>query len=50
MVKYINIIKRLGNTEDDKKYFEDLLPLDFETIVEPFGGSLAVIRQILYIC
>ena len=46
MPKYINIIRRHGNKEDDIKYFIDLLPLDAKCIVEPFGGSFAVIRKV----
>ena len=42
MVKSINIIRRIGSKQNDIKYFSNLLPLDVETVVEPFGGSFAV--------
>lgn len=42
MVKSINIIRRIGSKQNDIKYFQDLLPTQVDTIVEPFGGSFAV--------
>ena len=36
---------RLGNKWNDIKHFEDLLPSDVKTVVEPFAGSWAVIRH-----
>jgi site-specific DNA-adenine methylase len=45
MVKYRNIITRLGNKENDIKYFHHLLPRDPLVVVEPFGGSFAVIKH-----
>ena len=45
MVRYRNIISRLGNKENDIKYFHHLLPRDPLVVVEPFGGSFAVIKH-----
>lgn len=45
MVKYNNIINRLGNKETDMKHFKHLLPLEVKTVVEPFSGSFAVIKH-----
>ena len=42
MPKELNVISRLGNKENDIKYFSHLLPLDVKTVVEPFAGSFAV--------
>ena len=44
MVKTITIIRRIGNKHNDLKHFMQILPLDVETVVEPFGGSFAVIK------
>ena len=44
MVKTINIIRRIGSKQNDIKYFSHLLPLEVETVIEPFGGSFAVIK------
>ena len=44
MVKTINIIRRIGSKQNDLKHFKHLLPLDVETVAEPFGGSFAVIK------
>ena len=44
MVKTINIIRRIGSKQNDIKYFNHLLPLEVETVIEPFGGSFAVIK------
>ena len=44
MVKCINIITRIGSKQNDIKYFKHLLPVDVETVVEPFAGSFAVIK------
>lgn len=41
-MKYVNIINRIGNKSTDIKFFKHLLPIDVETVVEPFGGSFAV--------
>ena len=41
-------IQRLGNKINDIKYFEKYLPFDVKNVVEPFGGSFAVIRKIYY--
>ena len=46
MVKYNNIINRLGNKETDMKHFKHLLPLDVKTVAEPFSGSFAVIKHL----
>ena len=43
MVKHNNVIKRLGNKETDMKHSKHLLPVDVETVAEPFSGSFAVI-------
>lgn len=37
---------RLGNKEQDIKYFQNYLPLDVLNIIEPFGGTFAVSRTI----
>jgi site-specific DNA-adenine methylase len=42
----VNLIQRLGSKTTDIKNFVDLLPLDVKTVVEPFGGSFAVIRDV----
>jgi len=44
MVKPIQIFGRFGNKTNDIKYFKHLLPLDVNTVVEPFGGTFAVSR------
>ena len=41
----INIITRIGSKQNDIKFFKDLLPLDVATVVEPFAGSFAVIKN-----
>ena len=46
MVKYNNIINRLGNKETDMKHFNHLLPVDVKTVAEPFSGPLAVIKHV----
>lgn len=45
MVKYTNIINRIGAKDNDIKYFKHLLPLDVQNIVEPFAGSFAIIKH-----
>ena len=45
MVRYSNVITRIGNKENDIKLFKHLLPLDVKTVVEPFAGSFAVIKH-----
>ena len=50
MVRYNDIISRLGTKEQDTKHFKHLLPTDVRTVVEPFGGSLAVIKHIYKDC
>ena len=40
-----NIINRLGNKSSDIKYFKHLLPNIPDNIIEPFGGTFAVIRN-----
>jgi site-specific DNA-adenine methylase len=37
---------RLGNKQNDIKYFNDRLPMDIKNVVEPFGGTFAVSRII----
>lgn len=39
---------RLGNKTREIKNFKELLPMDCKNIIEPFGGSFAVIRNIYY--
>lgn len=39
------LIQRLGNKKNEIKHFKYLLPKDSKYIVEPFGGSFAVIRE-----
>ena len=43
MVKYNNIINRLGN-ETDMKHFKHLLPVDVKTVAEPFSCSFEVTK------
>lgn len=43
--KEIILFGRLGNKENDIKFFEKYLPFDCVNVVEPFGGSFAVIRR-----
>lgn len=45
MVRYTNIINRVGSKETDIKFFKHLLPLDVDIVVEPFAGSFAVIKH-----
>ena len=45
MLKYNNIINRLGNKETDMKHFKHLLRVDVKTVAEPFSGSFAVIKH-----
>jgi len=42
MVKYTNIIKRIGSKQTDIEFFKHMLPIDVDIIVEPFAGSFAV--------
>ena len=41
----INIITRIGSKQNDIKFFKHVLPLDVATVVEPFAGSFAVIKN-----
>jgi len=41
-----SFIFRLGNKKNDIKYFIDYLPMDVKYILEPFGGSFAVINYV----
>lgn len=43
-----HLIQRIGSKTNDIKYFKDLLPLDVKNVVEPFGGSFAVIRDVYH--
>ena len=45
MLKYNNIINRSGGKENDINFFQHLLPLDVDAVVEPFGGSVAVVKH-----
>ena len=45
MVKYDNIINRLGNKETDMTHFKHLFPVVVKTVAEPFSGSSAVIKH-----
>ena len=45
MVRCSNVITRIGNKENDIKFFKQYLPLDVKTVVEPFAGSFAVIKH-----
>jgi len=42
--KDTTLFGRLGNKKTDIKFFSHLLPLDIKNVVEPFGGSFAVIK------
>ena len=46
--KKLNLIYRVGNKENDIKYFKHLLPLDIDNVIEPFGGSFQVIKNIYF--
>ncbi|RTL06723.1 hypothetical protein EKK58_04270 [Candidatus Dependentiae bacterium] len=41
-----NLITRTGSKQTDIKFFKHLLPMDVKNVVEPFGGSFAVIRDV----
>jgi len=41
-----HLIGRMGSKTNDIKFFKHLLPMDVNIVVEPFGGSFAVIRDI----
>lgn len=41
-----HLIQRIGSKTNDIKYFYDYLPLDVKNVVEPFGGSFALIRDV----
>jgi len=41
-----NLITRTGSKQTDIKFFKNLLPMNVKTVVEPFGGSFAVIRDV----
>lgn len=43
-----HLITRTGNKTNDIKHFIDLLPSDVKNVVEPFGGSFAVIRDVYF--
>ena len=45
MVRFSNIITRIGSKQNDLKFFKQYLPLDVKTVVEPFAGSFAVIKH-----
>jgi site-specific DNA-adenine methylase len=45
MVRFSNIITRIGSKQNDIKFFKQYLPLDVKTVVEPFAGSFAVIKN-----
>jgi site-specific DNA-adenine methylase len=40
------LINRTGSKKNDIKFFKDLLPMDVSIVVEPFGGSFQVIKEI----
>lgn len=42
----LQLFGRLGNKTNDIKHFKHLLPLDVINVVEPFGGTFAVIKNI----
>ena len=46
MVKSITLFNRFGNKQNDIKYFKNKLPMDCKIVIEPFGGTFAVIRNI----
>jgi site-specific DNA-adenine methylase len=49
MVREQNLISRLGNKDNDMKHIKSYFPLDetYNMVIEPFGGSFAVIRNII---
>ena len=48
MVKYNNIINRLGNKETNMKHFKHLFPVDAKTVAEPFSGFFFASIEHLY--
>jgi site-specific DNA-adenine methylase len=42
MPRFTQIFGRLGNKTTDIKFFKDIIPLDVETVVEPFCGCCAL--------
>jgi site-specific DNA-adenine methylase len=46
-LKYL-YLSRLGNKQNDIKYFKYLLPMEIATVCEPFAGSFAILRMIYY--
>jgi len=41
-----NLITRTGSKQNDIKFFKELLPMNVKYVVEPFGGSFAVVRDV----
>jgi len=41
-----HLIRRFGSKTNDIKHFKELLPMDVKIVVEPYGGSFAVIRDV----
>ena len=41
-----HLITRIGSKQNDIKFFRDYLPLDIDTVIEPFGGGFTVIRDV----
>lgn len=44
--KEIILFGRLGNKDNDIKYLKKYLPLNIKKIIEPFGGTFSIIRNI----
>lgn len=42
----ISFIQRMGSKTNDIKEFIDILPMNVTNIIEPFGGSFAVSRDV----
>jgi len=45
MVRYSNVITRIGNKENEDQTRQTPITISFKTVVEPFAGSFAVIKH-----
>lgn len=43
-----NLITRTGSKQNDIKFFKELLPMNVKNVIEPFGGSFSVIRDVYF--
>jgi len=44
-MREINLFGRLGNKDNDIKFFLKYLPKDIKNVIEPFGGTFACIKK-----